>query len=351
MVEQHTGEAAVVRIGIVGIGFMGYIHFLAAQRLEVAGRVAAICSRDPVKRLGDWRSIRGNFGPPGTIVALEGIKTYACYEELLTDPEIDLVDICLPTDQHAGAVRKALLAGKHVLVEKPLTLAPEEAADLVELSRQTGRLLLVAHVLPFFPEFRFAHDFVRSGTAGPVRVAHFRRLISRPDWSQAINDVRRTGGPAIDLHVHDTHFVNLLWGRPRAVHSRGLVEDDAVVYQWTNYEFDQAAVVTSQCGAICQPGRPFVHGFEIHCEKASLVFDSAGQPLTLLAADGEVQTLHLPNADDPIEAFVAELESAVASVLEGSATRLLDASLACDALALCRAEEQSVRTGQRVTLA
>ncbi len=52
----------MVRIGIVGIGFMGRIHFLAAQRLAGA-TVTAICSRDAAKRAGDWRTTRGNFGP------------------------------------------------------------------------------------------------------------------------------------------------------------------------------------------------------------------------------------------------------------------------------------------------
>ena len=54
----------MVRIGIVGVGFMGMIHYLAAQ--NAAGRrVTAMCSRDPKKLAGDWRGIRGNFGPPG----------------------------------------------------------------------------------------------------------------------------------------------------------------------------------------------------------------------------------------------------------------------------------------------
>lgn len=340
----------MVRIGIVGIGFMGYIHFLAAQRLAGGGRVSAICSRDPAKRLGDWRSIRGNFGPPGAVVGLEGITAHAQLDALLADPNVDLVDICLPTDQHAGAVRAALRAGKHVLVEKPLTLQAAEAAELVAMARQAGKLLLVAHVLPFFPEFRFARDFVASGSGGAVRAAHFRRLISRPNWSDASSDVTRTGGPAVDLHIHDTHFLNLLWGQPRAVRSQGVIEDGAVVYQNTHYEYGGPACITSQCGAICQQGRPFVHGFEIHCDKASLIFDSAGQPLTLLDETGEAQVLQLPGGDDPVEAFVGEMEAAVVSVLQEAAVPLLDAELATAALTLCRAEEASVRSGERVAV-
>src|SRR5690348_13995525 len=67
----HRGEAHMVRIGIVGIGFMGWIHYLATKCLQGA-QLAAICSRDPQKRAGDLRGIRGNFGPPGEMVDLGG---------------------------------------------------------------------------------------------------------------------------------------------------------------------------------------------------------------------------------------------------------------------------------------
>ena len=64
-------------------------------------KVAAVCSRDPAKLAGDWRNIRGNFGPEPGQVDLTGVKTYAALDELLADPDIDLIDICTVTDQHA----------------------------------------------------------------------------------------------------------------------------------------------------------------------------------------------------------------------------------------------------------
>src|SRR5205807_8163948 len=89
----------MIRIGIVGIGFMGMIHYLAARKLRGA-RVKAVCSRDPKKRAGDWRGIRGNFGPQGTQMDLSGVKKYAELDELLADPDIDRADICNPPQQH-----------------------------------------------------------------------------------------------------------------------------------------------------------------------------------------------------------------------------------------------------------
>ncbi|MBY0513456.1 MAG: Gfo/Idh/MocA family oxidoreductase [Gemmataceae bacterium] len=144
----------MVRIGIVGVGFMGRIHFLAAQKLNEA-KVAAVCSRDPAKLAGDWTNTRGNFGPEPGRVDLSGVKTYAAVDDLLADPDIDLIDICAVTDQHAPLALKALRAGKHVLVEKAISLTPAEADQMVDAARVAGKLLMVAHVLPFFPEFRF----------------------------------------------------------------------------------------------------------------------------------------------------------------------------------------------------
>src|SRR5687767_14128915 len=105
----------MIRIGIVGVGFMGWIHFLASKKLKGAA-VTAFCSRDPKKRAADCRSIRGNFGPPGEPVDLTGIKTYENYEDMLADKDIDLIDVCNPTHLHPESAIQALRAGKHVLV-------------------------------------------------------------------------------------------------------------------------------------------------------------------------------------------------------------------------------------------
>src|SRR5256884_9091408 len=111
----------MVRIGIVGIGFMGMIHYLAARNLRGA-RVVAICSRDPKKVAGDWRSIQGNFGPRGEVMDLSGLRRYERLDDLLADPDIDLVDVCNPTHLHPDTALRALRAGKHVLVEKAIAL-------------------------------------------------------------------------------------------------------------------------------------------------------------------------------------------------------------------------------------
>ena len=340
----------MVRIGIVGIGFMGRIHYLAAQKLRGA-TVAAVCSRDPAKLAGDWRNTRGNFGPEPGQVDLSGVKTYANYADLLADPDIDLIDICTVTDQHAPLALAALKAGKHVLVEKAISLTTADADAMVAAAKAAGKLLMVAHVLPFFPEFAFAADVIRSGNYGRVLGGHFKRVIARPDWSADIGDAAKTGGPAVDLHIHDTHFIGLVCGVPREVSSSGIVENGAVTYLLTAYRYGPGGpVVTCASGAVSLGGRPFVHGYEIYLERATLTYESGTTPLTVITKDGSHRP-DLPGGDDPLAAFTAELQDAVYGVSAGKEPDLLSGQLARDALVLCHREIESVKTGKAVAVA
>jgi predicted dehydrogenase len=347
---KDMGFVPMVRIGIVGIGFMGMIHYLAARALQGA-HVAAICSRDPKKLAGDWRSIQGNFGPRGEMMDLSGLKKYENLDALLADPQIDLVDICNPTVLHPGTAIQALRAGKHVLVEKPIALEPADADAMLEAAAATRRLLMVAHVLPFVAEFAFAAEAVRSGRQGRLLGAHFKRVISRPDWSSAIGDVAKTGGPAIDLHIHDTHFIGLVCGVPARVFASGVEAGGAVDYLSTQYLYGPGGpCVSCASGALAQKGRPFVHGFEIYLERATLTFESGATPLTVLTAEGAVEQPQLSGSSDPTGAFTAELQVAVEAVRSGREPDLLGGKLARDALVLCHRECQSVRTGQPVNV-
>jgi predicted dehydrogenase len=340
----------MVRIGIVGVGFMGMIHYLAARKLRGA-RVDAICSRDEKKLAGDWRDIRGNFGPRGEMMDLSAVRTYRQLDELLADSEIDLVDVCNPTHLHPETAIQALRAGKHVLVEKAIALDPKDADAMVEAAGKAGRLLMVAHVLPFFPEFAFAAEVIRSRQFGNVLGGHFKRVISRPDWSAEIGDASKTGGPAVDLHVHDTHFIGLVCGVPAHVFSVGQVEGGAVSYLTTSYLYGPGGpAITCSSGAVAMKAREFVHGYEIYLEKATLTYESGTCPLTVLHADGRTERPALAGGDDATTAFTAEIQTAVDGVVAGREPDLLSGKLARDALVLCHRECESVRTGKIVAV-
>ncbi len=343
-------------IGICGIGFMGMIHYLAA--VKVAGaKVVAINSRNPEKLAGDWSGIQGNFGPPGGPMDLTGVAAYSDFAAMLTDPEVDLVDLCVPNEDHARMAVAALRAGKHVLVEKPIALSVEDADAMVEAAKLAGRMLMVGHVLPFFPEFAHARALIDSGRFGKLKAAHLKRVIARSDRAA---DSDASGGPAVDLHIHDTHYISLVCGVPRSVRSRGVIDGASVVHLTTQYLYDDPDLaVSALSGALSQAGRPFTHGFEFYLDRATISFEFAsfaGQghlaiPLSVIHADGTVEQPTLPGSGDPIDAFVDELSAAVEAIRTGAHSSTLSSGLARQALVICLAEIESVGTGEAVEIA
>lgn len=341
----------MVRIGIVGVGFMGMTHYLAYRQVKGA-KVRAICTRDSNKLAGDWRGIKGNFGPPGEVMDLTGVRGYSDWQDLLRDPEIDLVDVCLPPALHAEVACAAAAAGKHVLCEKPIALAMADGQRMVAAAKKAGRLLMIAQVLPFFPEYRFALQVAASGKFGKPLGGHFKRVIADPLWIEDFFDPRGAGGPVVDLHIHDAHFLRLLCGQPRAVFSTGRMRGEAVEFVNTQFLFaDPAVTASAQSGVIRQQGRAFTHAFEIYFEKATLTYDlagvgdpPAGTPLTVMDSKGKTYCPPLK----PVDAFVAELTEAVKAVKTGRPSALLAGGLALDALTLCHREQQSVRQGKLV---
>lgn len=335
-----------MNVGIVGVGFMGMIHYLAYEKVRGA-RVTAICTRDAKKRAGDWRSIKGNFGPPGRKMDLKGVAAYADWRELIDDESIDLVDICLPPAMHEEVALAAFAAGKHVFCEKPLALSSAAARRMVKAAERAGKQLLVGHVLPFMPEFAFARKAIESGEYGPVLGGQFKRIISDPLWIKDFYDPDKVGGPVIDLLIHDAHFVRLLFGMPASVFSTGRMRGDVVEFVNTQFLFadcDMACGVTG--GVIGQQGRGFTHGFEIHLERATIVFDFAiiedkpiaVMPLTVFTANGKARRPKLPATDG----FVAELTEAARAVRAGEPSPVLSGALALDALVMCEKQTQSV---------
>lgn len=348
----------MIRIGIVGIGFMGMTHFEGARKLKGA-KIAAVATRDPKKLAGDWTSIQGNFGPRGGHVDLSKIKKYADYHDLLADPDIDLVDICLPIEQHEKVVLESLAAGKHTIVEKAIALETKAADRMVNAAHKAKRLLMVAHVLPFFPEFKFAAECIQSGKYGKLRAAHFRRVISKPDWSADMASLEKTGGPGIDLHIHDNHFIGLVCGVPKQVHSRGILERGYAQYLTTQYLYDTPEpAISCVSGGIAAPGLAFAHGFEIYLEKATLLYEYntlggepvLNRPLTLLTSNGKMQLPQPKGGSEWCAAFTAELQVAVEAVRTGKEPALLSGTLARDALKLCHLEAKSIATGKAVAV-
>ena len=311
--------------------------------------MAGIVTSDPRKAHGDFRSIRVNFGQGAGRVDLSQMKVYPTLPSLLADDAVDLVDICLPSFLHAKATISSLRAGKHVLVEKPVALSVADAKKMLEAAEKSGKLLMVAQVLKFFPEFALLSLAMRDGRWGKLLSLHLRRTISMPDWGARswFSDASKSGGMVIDLHIHDTDFIVYLFGKPRAVASSGLVREGRMDFIRTVYHYDRGTpLLSSEAGWINAPGLPFRHGYDAYFEKGTLHFDSCQSPRPILHAKKGAGEVKLP----PVDAFHDELQTAVRAVQKGQLPDSLSAHSASLSLEVCRAEEKSARTGQVVKL-
>lgn len=339
----------MIRVGIAGIGFMGWIHWLAYQRIEGI-EVAAIWEMDPVKRSGDWTAVQGNFGPRGEVVDLSQVQVYESLSDMLQQSDLDLIDICLPPAMHHQVAIDCLNAGKHVVSEKPMSLWLEQCDRMVEAANANQRMLLVAHVLPFFPEYIVAREIIDSGRYGKLLGGRFLRMISDPKWIQGFYDPAKIGGPMLDLHVHDAHLIRLLFGMPQEVISRGRMQGEVAKYWNSMFRFaDPAVNVSVVCGVIEQAARSFTHGFEIHLEQATLHFELAvingkveSMPMKIFGPDGSVTYPELPVGDD-VAGFESELREVQRAVESGQPSPILGAALARDAIELCYRQSESLR--------
>jgi predicted dehydrogenase len=241
-----------------------------------------------------------------------------------------------------------------VLCEKPIALTAADARRMLAAAVQAKRRLLVAHVLPFFPEWAFAYQTATGGKHGRFLGGQIKRIISDPTWLPNFYDPKTVGGPMIDLHVHDAHFIRILAGMPSSVFTSGRLRGEVAEFFSSQFQFpDRTLHVTATSGAIGQQGRSFTHAFEIHLEKATLLFDFAvidGQPttlmpLTVLAPNGKVIRPKL-RAADPLDGFIKELSEMARAIETGEPSALLDGQLAVDALTMCEAQTASLSRGK-----
>jgi predicted dehydrogenase len=173
-----------IRTAIFGTGFMGRVHLEAVRRLESVEAVA-IAGRnlEAARRLGAGFSI-----PTMT----------TDYREVLRDPAIDAVHICTPNAQHFPMVKEALLAGKHVLCEKPLATTVEQGEELVALAARQGMRNGVCHNLRFYPMVQQMRAMREAGDLGEILVVqgtYFQDwLLYDTDWNWRVD--AKTGGPS-----------------------------------------------------------------------------------------------------------------------------------------------------------
>jgi predicted dehydrogenase len=254
----------MIRLAIVGAGFMGSAH---------AGNYAALAERVDVR----WVCSR-SLDRAAKLAESLGAEVTTDLDEVLRDPEIDAVDICLPTHLHREAAERALGAGKHVFLEKPIALTPEDADAIVDAAKKSGRALMVGLVLRFWPEYVELERRLAAGELGRPLAISTHRLSPPADWNDWMADSSLSGGVAVDLLVHDFDQMNRLLGRAKSVFARQPAPGHVVA----TVTYDGAEGVAE--GSMRMPDSyPFSSNIRVLCEGGVAEYAFRATP----AAEGE----------------------------------------------------------------
>jgi predicted dehydrogenase len=191
-----------IGIGIVGSQFIAELHAEAFKRVTGAEVVAvASPTQAHAKTFAEKHHIA---------------KWFADYHELLQQPDIQIVSLCLPNDLHCQATRDAARAGKHIICEKPLCMNLHEAEQMIAACKQAGVQLMYAEELCFTPKYVRAKQLVDEGALGKVYLVKQSEKHFGPhsDWFWNID--RSGGGVLMDMGCHGIEFARWILGRPRA---------------------------------------------------------------------------------------------------------------------------------------
>ncbi len=334
-----------VKIGVLGIGFMGSAHF-NYHRENPAAQVVAIGDIDKKKLSGDWSGIAGNVSVGGGRVNLSGIKTYASADKMIADPEIDVIDITLPTYMHAEYAIKAVQAGKHVFCEKPMARTSAEARQMLAAAKKARRKLFIGHCIRFWPGWWEGHDIIQSGKYGKVISATYRRVSQLPTWGWQnwLQDDAKSGLCALDMHIHDADYILWTFGAPKAVttHYAGFKKgrlDHVVV----SYHYRDGMLVTAEGAWEYKPTFGFNCAFTVGMEKATMVFQ-LGQDTMLHLANGKSQALKVVEHDG----YYNELHHYVDCIAKNKNSNMVTPASAVQTVELIEAEAKSALTGKRV---
>jgi predicted dehydrogenase len=339
----------MINVGIVGLGFMGVTHIKAYRKIPGA-RLAAICDAYRLPADGDLSSF-GNVGDSEPIkLDMTQVRAFKDLQELLALPEIDLVDLCVPTPAHPPLAVAALQAGKHVICEKPLARTAALAREIVAAAGRAKGFFMPAMCLRFWPEWAWLKAAIDGGAYGKVRDARFRRAGEPPAWGREnFFNGAKSGGALLDLHIHDTDFVQFCFGRPRSVFSAGYSKvSGAIDHVVTQYQVASGATVHAEGSWGMSTGFGFNMEYTVNFERATADYDlSRGADALRLCEEGKgAQTVRCEGGDG----YVGELAHMVQAIQSGRPPSVVTAQDGLSAVEICEAEEQSVRTGQVVAL-
>ena len=297
----------MVAVAVLGGGFMGAAH---------AANYASLGDRVRVKTVASHPSDKAR-----RVAETVGAELTSDLEAAIADPEVDAVDICLPTTLHREVAERALGAGKHVFLEKPIALTVADADAIATAAERSGTILMVGMVLRFWPEYVEFQRRVAAGELGRPRAVSTFRLSPPADWNEWMADRSQSGGTAVDLLIHDFDQMNWLLGTPRTV----AASEPAAGHMHALVEYDGAAGIGE--GSMAMPrSYPFSSSIRVLGESGVAEYGFAATPvegegnigasssargLRLYPSAGEAATVPVESADPwgpELEYFVECLE-------------------------------------------
>jgi predicted dehydrogenase len=331
-----------MRVGIVGAGSMGQTHSAGWKFLESSGQGAelvGITAYDGAER----------------IAAEHDIKAYDNYEDMLDD--IDVVDICTPSNLHPDMVLQAAKAGKHIICEKPIALTIAEGRTMIDACKKAGVRLFIGLVVRFIPEYRSAQEVVAAGQIGKPCVIRLKRVSYQPfkagdNW---FVDESRSGGMVLDLMLHDYDYARWLAGNVKRVFAKSVRSKDPKApgdYALVTLRFESGAIANIE-GGWAYPVGFFRKGFDIAGTDG--VIEShidATDPLNTYLAnppEEEVSDVAVPPAAVAESPYTIELQH-FHDALVNNTPFSVTAEDALAALQIGLAVRESLQTGRSVTI-
>ena len=337
-----------VNVAVVGLGFMGVTHLRAYLQVPEAN-IVAVCDAVRLPVNGVLAGVAGNIKKSDDIHLGSAVKVFRKLDEVLADPDVNLVDLCTPTPLHPEQAIAALRAGKHVLCEKPLARTSAAALEILEVHQSAPGFLMPAMCMRFWPGWSWLKKMVQEKPYGAILAARFRRMSEMPAWSKQGTYAGGSdlGGALFDLHIHDTDFVQCLFGRPAAVFSTGVIASGgSISHVVTQYIYAGGPPVYAEGSWLLTKG--FEMAYTIHCERATLDFDLArGSEAMRVTESGKEPRIITYDGPD---GYTGEVRYAVECALTGNRPAVVTGQDGLMALQICEAEERSIRTGRLVAL-
>ncbi len=337
----------MLKAGLVGAGVMGTMHSNCYRVLPDVDLVA----------VADILPEKGKEVTKGM-----DTKVYSSFEEMISNEELDIIDVCLPTYLHAEYSIKAAEAGKHVICEKPMALNVDECTKMIEAAEKAGVKFMIAHCIRFWPEYKKLKELIDSGRIGPVISSHFCRISPTPEWSwdNWLMDPKRSGGALLDLHIHDVDYLNYLFGMPAYVNSVGRHDDRGWSHAFTQYGYKDLACIT-EGGWDMPPKYSFEMSFRVIGKDATVEWSTTNDKGLMLypqTGEGNPEKIEVDSPSVGLDAKVGnlsdlggyfnELQYFVNCIKEDTDPKIVTAEDARNSVKLILCEEESLKTGKTV---